>query len=301
MAKVSRRGGFSDRNGIKRENVQIQLKKIDQRTRVQIQNMVSHFYKSVYQGDLFYKKEHIQDFLKFVLGDVYSEPIDVRKIYDDDVIINMINETIMCEAYDDVLTLIEAIIQYWDQYLKDVMGHFYYLEYNKTYVEKSIYEEVNECFEREYVGYRFVDGIIVPISNTYELNAIKEALKSPYEAVYEHLSKANKFLADREEPDYENSIKESISAVEAFCEIITGIKGKEATLGNMLKKLEESGIEIHPALKSAFNILYGYTSDANGIRHAGDIDGKSSTFEEAKFMLVACSAFVNYLVALSAD
>ena len=69
----------------------------------------------------------------------------------------------------------------------------------------------------------------------------------------------------------------------------------------MLKKLEDKGIEIHKGLKSAFNKLYGYTSDANGIRHAGDIGGSSSTFEEAKFMLVTCCAFINYLTALNAD
>ena len=69
----------------------------------------------------------------------------------------------------------------------------------------------------------------------------------------------------------------------------------------MLKKLEENGVMIHSGLKSAFNTLYGYTSDANGIRHAGDIGGKSSTFEEAKFMLVSCCAFINYLIAVSAD
>ena len=112
---------------------------------------------------------------------------------------------------------------------------------------------------------------------------------------------ANKLLADRNQPDYENSIKESISAVEALCEILTGTKGKEATLGKMIKKLEDNGVEIHSGLKSAFNILYGYTSDANGIRHAGDIGGPASTFEEAKFMLVSCCAFVNYLMAMSAN
>ena len=69
----------------------------------------------------------------------------------------------------------------------------------------------------------------------------------------------------------------------------------------MLKKLERNGVEIHGGLKSAFNTLYGYTSDANGIRHAGNIGGPSSTFEEAKFMLVSCSAFINYLIAVSAD
>ena len=86
-----------------------------------------------------------------------------------------------------------------------------------------------------------------------------------------------------------------------MCQIIIDPDGKEATLGNMLKKLENKGIEIHGALKSAFEKLYGYTSDANGIRHAGDLGGASSTFEEAKFMLVSCCAFINYLIAVNAD
>lgn len=298
MAKVSARGGFSDRNGIKPVNIEIQLKEFDQRTRVQLQNMVSQLYKDVYSGDIYYARNYIQDFFRFVLGSIYSEPIDARKIYYDDIVIETINKTILHDDYDDVLTLIEAIIQYWDRYLKD-NAYEYYSSYD-GYCNMSLYEYVNAIFEREYIGYRFVDEIIVPISDTYEVAAIQDALNKKYEPVYEHLSKANRFLADREKPDYENSIKESISAVEAICEILTGIKGKEATLGKMLKKIEENGVAIHSGLKSAFSTLYGYTSDANGIRHAGDIGGKSSTFEEAKFMLVSCSAFINYLIAVSA-
>lgn len=301
MKKVSKRGGFSDRNGIKPENVEIQLHDFDKRTRVQLQNMISKFYSEVYGPDLYYGRPHIQEFIQFVLGTVYSETIDTRRKYDDDPIIKMINETILNGDYDDVLTLVEALVQYWDSYLKENVGYQYYDEYRNTYLTSSLYEDANVYFEREYVGYRFVDGIIVPISNSYEVETINESLKNGCKPVYDHISKANKLLADREKPDYENSIKESISAVEAICEIITGIKGKEATLGNMLKKLEENGVEIHKGLKSAFNILYGYTSDANGIRHAGDIGGPSSTFEEAKFMLIACCAFVNYLTAICAD
>lgn len=301
MAKVSRRGGFSDRNGIKTVNAEIQLKEFDQRTRIQLHNMISLLYKEVYRDELYYYNDHIQDYLRFIVGDIYSESIDVRTKYDDDVVLVMIRQTILQDEYDDVLTLIEAIIQYWDEYLKDTYRQLYYNSYTKTYKSRSIYEEVNSHFARECIGYRFVDGIIVPISDSYEVTALEEALNNRYEPVYQHLSKANKFMADRDKPDYENSIKESISAVEAICEIITGKKGREATLGTMLKKLEENGVEIHPGLKSAFSTLYGYTSDANGIRHAGDIGGKSSTFEEAKFMLVSCSAFINYLTALSAD
>lgn len=301
MKKVSKRGGFSDRNGIKPENVEIQLHDFDKRTRVQLQNMISKFYSEVYGHDLYHGRTYIQEFIRFVLGTVYSETIDTRKTYDDDPIIEMINDTLLNGDYDEVLTLVEALVQYWDSYLKENVGYQYYDEYGNTYLTSSLYEDANVYFEREYVGYRFVDGIIVPISNSYEIETINESLKNGYKPVYDHISKANKLLADREKPDYENSIKESISAVEAICEIITGINGGEATLGNMLKKLECKGVEIHKGLKSAFNILYGYTSDANGIRHAGDIGGPSSTFEEAKFMLIACCAFVNYLTAICAD
>ncbi len=39
--------------------------------------------------------------------------------------------------------------------------------------------------------------------------------------------------------------------------------------------------------------LYGYSSDEDGIRHA-ILEEKEIGFDEAKFMLVACSGFVNY-------
>lgn len=52
---------------------------------------------------------------------------------------------------------------------------------------------------------------------------------------------------------------------------------------------------LQPAFKSALNILYGYTSDADGIRHAL-LEESTVKFEDAKFMLATCSAFVNYLI-----
>lgn len=58
--------------------------------------------------------------------------------------------------------------------------------------------------------------------------------------------------------------------------------------------------DYYSAMKSAFNILYGYISDAKGIHHAGDIGGPSSTFDEAKFMLVSCCTFINYLIGVTA-
>ena len=89
---------------------------------------------------------------------------------------------------------------------------------------------------------------------------------------------------------YRNSIKESISAVESACNITTGSK---ATLGQALKALDDK-TKVHPALRNAFSSLYGYTSDADGIRH-GLLEEANLDFADAKFMLVVCSAFTNYL------
>ncbi len=300
MAKVSKRGGFSDRNGIKPENTMIQYKEFDKRTRVQLQNMLSQLYREVY-GELYYGKPYIQDFFRYVLGTIYSESVDVRIKYDDDDIWNMINTTIMEDEYDDVLTLIEAIIQHWDNYIQDSVNNGSYSYFDVPFKGISIFKIVNIFFEREYIGYRFVDGIITPICDEYEIESINQALDIKFQPVYEHISKANRLIADRNNPDYENSIKESISAVEAICKIITDASGYDATLGNMLKMLVKNGVEIHPDLNAAFNCLYKYSSDANGIRHAGKLGGAASTFEEAKFMLVSCSAFINYLIGVTAD
>lgn len=81
-----------------------------------------------------------------------------------------------------------------------------------------------------------------------------------------------------------------------MCSIITGMTGAQATLGKAIKKLKDNGIYIHSAMEKAFDSLYGYTSNANGIRHGG-IDFTKASAEDAKYMLISCSAFVNYLVA----
>ena len=71
-----------------------------------------------------------------------------------------------------------------------------------------------------------------------------------------HLSEALKLFSDKEQPDYRNSIKESISAVEVLCRELTG----ESTLGNALKKLESQVVAIQSQLKEAFIKLYAYTN-----------------------------------------
>lgn len=154
-------------------------------------------------------------------------------------------------------------------------------------------KQYNEVLEQEKAGYRIVAGEIAPITNEAEIQCIENASTTPYQSVNQHIQKALVLYADIKSPDYENSIKESISAVESICCIITEMP--KATLGEAIKKLKEKGVQIHRAMENAFSALYGYTSDADGIRHGG-IDFTNAPPEDAKYMLVSCSAFVSYLI-----
>lgn len=150
---------------------------------------------------------------------------------------------------------------------------------------------LNSTFERLNHAYRIVDDQIVEITDDEEINAIEVAI-SQMSTVRTHLSNALKQISDRSNPDYRNSIKESISAVEALCREITG----ENTLGAALNKLEKTGLVIPISLKSGFDKLYAYTNNSStGIRHALMDDANLPTYDEAKFMIVICSAFINYI------
>lgn len=160
---------------------------------------------------------------------------------------------------------------------------------------KNVAQAFNSMLEREMSGYRIVKNLITPITDETELREIESAIETSKHTklspVNEHLQSALEKLADRKNPDFRNSIKESISAVEAICKMISG--NPKADLGEALKTIENK-VALHPALKKGFLAIYGYTSDEGGIRHALT-ESDNSQFEDAKYMLVACAAFVNYL------
>lgn len=156
-------------------------------------------------------------------------------------------------------------------------------------------KQYNKILEHGKSGYRIIAGEVVPLMGESEIQCIEQAATTPYYSVNQHIQKALSRYSDRNYPDYENSIKESICAVEAVCCIITGMSGQQATLGSAIKKLKEKDIHIHGAMEKAFLALYGYASDEDGIRHGG-IDFQNVPAEDAKYMLISCSAFVNYLI-----
>ncbi len=195
--------------------------------------------------------------------------------------------------------------------LEEVREHYFRCEWYEVYdfieavasthpsssVNRGFMNGCNNVLERESSAYRFVDGQITEITSEQEIEAIEDAIGTAPKPAATHIEQALAHFANRESPDYRNSIKESISAVEAMCKLIAG--SPNATLGSALKEIDKQGkVQLHSALTEAFKKLYGYTSGADGIRHAL-LDESNLNAEDAKFMLVSCSSFVNYLVVKS--
>lgn len=179
-----------------------------------------------------------------------------------------------------------------------------YLSLIESKDRRRVAVELNGLLEEEKSGYRIVREkggkqntyIVSPITDQTELDSVQKAIDTGLDSVDSAMKKALALYSNRKSPDYANSIKESISAVESMLVHVTGKKG---ILSSNLKQLEKAGIELHPAFSDALGKLYAFTSDANGIRHGGDTAPLHATEQNARFMLVVCSAFVNYLKQLN--
>lgn len=154
----------------------------------------------------------------------------------------------------------------------------------------------NEILEREMSAYRIVNNQVAKNIDDIEIDSIENILKfDKYAGVKIHISEALKLLSDKKSPDYRNCIKESISAVESICAIIC--EKDTATLGEALKIISKNNqADLHPSLVEGYRKIYGYVSNGDGIRHSL-LEEDSLSYEDALYMLVSCSAFVNYLIS----
>jgi hypothetical protein len=255
---------------------------MDSDLRNSLWNVLTLFYwdmfSSVYRTS---DDDYLNAFIRKLTISYFKIPLDsIRYTWDDEY--KSIREYYFGCSWSEVYDFIEFVANSYQ-------GASYDKDRNTKFMAAC-----NKIFEREVSGYRFVDGIITPITSEIEINAIEEAIEksNQFKTVSTHLEVALQLMSDKSKPDYRNSIKESISAVEAACAIISG--DSKATLGKALKIIEAKH-SLHGSLKGAFDKLYGYSSDADGIRHAL-LEEPTLDFNDAKFMVVSCSAFVNYLI-----
>lgn len=192
-----------------------------------------------------------------------------------------------CECYD--------LIQFFSDF-QGIRGG------NDTYSALRFSSErfivaVNVVLEAEKSAYRFVGPILSEITDDAEIAEIEAAFEAQekYSGAKAHIRLALRKYSDRDNPDYRNSVKESISAVESALSAFNGAKSKN--LPAALGEAEKQGMVIHPALRNGISSIYGWTSDEEGVRHGLLEDTGAVSEHEARLMLVLCAAFVNYIAS----
>jgi len=287
---------FSERYGITKKEIQVDS--VEKSLRVKLWNIFiekidEKFRKLVPNKDegwkfVYYVTPVFQEILQYEM----IEPIDDYSLVPNDKYAILRNLKFYFDQYNAMRNKIKDYFLSCNWYKVYEFLEFLNKSKYSTFREKDFIQKINKVLEDEKSAFRIVGNKISLITDEIEINEIENALVNPIASVKDHINQALTLYSDKQSPDYRNSIKEAISAVEAIVKLISG--DKKTTLGIAIEKLESKNIIFHEDLKIAFKKLYSYTSDADGIRHA--LMGESNlSSEDAKFMLIACSAFVNYL------
>ena len=273
---------FSQRKGIKPVAEVVQIGAMNEELRNSLWNALDTvFWSSAgFVHGQYGAHGEIEKFSRALWAHYFKKPVDARPGYSHSnrgrQILDRIREYFFNCEWNEVYDLLEFIVRLYNREKPHLPGF------------------INQVLANELAGYKFIDGTLVDITDPQESQMLQEALADTrFAPVNAHLERALGLLADRKTPDYRNSIKESISAVEAMARVVS--QNPKATLGEALKVLEKRG-HLHPALKDGFSKLYGYTNDDDGIRHAM-LEEPHLDQSDAKYFLLTCTSFINYLKA----
>lgn len=274
---------FAERLGRRPIRSVIQREELDAETRTELWNVfvvlreiLDQAYQDTYRGD-----STRYDVVMALWTWEFKRPRDEMR--SESAVWSELKSRVLTGEWFDVLDMAEAAVKYLDRYKTSATND----------LASVMIGAFNNRFEHFLVAYRFVGQELTPLDSSAEADAVATAQvdTNAFGGARHALDRAIVLLSDRQNPDYANSVKESILAVEAIVRTVTD----ESTLGAGLARLEGAGLTIHPALRSSWSKMYGWVSDADGIRHAG-LRGADVDQALAKYVLVACSAFVSYLI-----
>jgi hypothetical protein len=278
---------FSERYNFKPKKI-IQIDDIDDESRVSLWNVFYKHFEKNRHGDTEFNFDR-WSYFKLIWRDFLKRPGDKMPSDYDPFLVSL--RVGFFEENRFYTSINEKYMWKWWK----VYDFLEFVSENDTNPQRKreFQNDCNKVMEKESLGYRFIDNFITPITSKDQITEIENAILQSTKEVQIHIEQSLILLSNRENPDYRNSIKESISAVEAQCKLIA--EDNTATLTKALDKIERSNqVKIHPYLKEAFQKIYSWTNDDEGIRHALK-DAPTVDQEDAQFMLVACSAFINYL------
>lgn len=270
---------FSQRYNYSSIDFELEVEYLSKTARIGIWNVIYESRNNLFHPDSIGLAEHLS---KRLWSDYLNQPLDDQPGYSD--LQQIVKNLIIKSSWNKVFDLLEAIFKYWDEF---VQHNIFAVRDDLT----EFVESIVRCFKVRHIGYSVIALQITPIQSEAEVEEINEAAKNLQylPGAHQSLARAMHHLSNRDNPDYINSVKESISAVEA---VLKEVSGKNS-LSENIDELKKKGVVVHPALQKSMKTMYGWASQV--ARH-GTPTGSVIDFPLAKWTLITCTAFINYLI-----
>lgn len=174
----------------------------------------------------------------------------------------------------------------------------------KDGVQKYIADELQLLFLEETLGFEFSDGLVRRQGRRHTADQVARAglvLGDPrLSAARTHYNKALEFFRNATKPDYANTVKEAVSAVEAVAQVLFSSEG--TNLDDIIRRIEGSNEgQLPKPIVKTFSGLYGFRNSGKGVAHgtAGAGAGEA-TKEVAEYVLAVGASQIVLLVDFSA-
>jgi hypothetical protein len=187
------------------------------------------------------------------------------------------------------------------------VGHYedhqsYVVTVSRGEVQAYIADELQRLFQEEDLAFEFSDGAVRRRGrkHTVEMTARAQVVlgDSRLSSARIHYDKALRFFRNPTNPDFENTVKEAVCAVEAAGKSLFP-QAKSSTLGDLAKWLATSNeVSMPKALSQTITGVYAFRSGGDGIGHGGS-SGGAATAEVAEYILAVCASQIIFLVDLA--
>jgi len=206
-----------------------------------------------------------------------------------DVLRNLVMGVSWYRFYDIVETVAEKLIT-----IDDDDNFAWSTPKNESFSFSAYRQRVNELFSEYKVDWKMNDTgqLESPLPPFLEdkINGVDEKLTDHFKPARAHYAKARTFALGSHR-DAENSIKESISAIESVCRTFYP---SAATLGEALKIMKKDG-SVSPMLLTVIEKFYAYANAEPAVRHGSDKDSSVQEYD-AELALHFAAAFIRTLI-----
>ncbi len=298
---------------------ELQVDSLNQKSRMKFRNALSKFVIVIGKNDNKWEHYFWQHFGEDILA-MQHEDIYLNNTLSP-VVIEKFNKFFQESQLTEIFSLLSYVLSssdFMEENQQDAISKIFSLQnlddpttrlnkfifnMGKSILKTSIIKEmmyqpmfeknINKILSEEKIAYILNKEKFVPHYPKEAQTSIDEAMNLKHVNPAKHIKKAVVLLEHHQNPDYANSIKESISAVESLAVEISG----EGSFDKAIAQLEQNGILLHPQFAAAIKNMYRFTSDEDGVRHGASGEPLQCNPATARYMLIICSAMVNFIVA----